>query len=60
MEATYELTLRVFTFRDACEERARQSEGKTFRKVSDAELKELTNEATAPCSASAEHSTLAV
>ena len=45
VEATYELTLRVFAFRDACEERARQSEGKTFRRVSDAELEELTNQA---------------
>ena len=45
VEATYELTLRVFAFRDAREERARQSEGKTFRRVSDAELEELTNQA---------------
>ena len=45
VEATYELTLRVFAFRDACEERARQGEGKTFRRVSDAELEELTNQA---------------
>lgn len=45
VEATYELTLRVFAFRDACEERARQSEGKPSRKVSDAELEELTNQA---------------
>jgi hypothetical protein len=45
VEATYELTLRVFAFRDACEERARQGEGETFRRVSDAELEELTNQA---------------
>jgi hypothetical protein len=45
VEATYELTLRVFAFRDACEERARQSEDKTFRRVSDAELEELTKQA---------------
>jgi hypothetical protein len=45
VEATHELTQRVFAFRDACEERVRQSEGKTFRKISDAELKEATNEA---------------
>jgi hypothetical protein len=32
VEATYELRLRVFAFRDAYEERARQSEGKRFRK----------------------------
>ena len=44
VEATYELTLRVFAFRDVCEERARQSEGKTFRRVSDAELGDLTNQ----------------
>jgi hypothetical protein len=45
VEATYELTLHVFALRDAYEERARQSEGKRFRRVSDAELEELTNQA---------------
>lgn len=45
VEATYELTLRIFAFRDAYEERARQSEAKAFRTVSDAELEELTDEA---------------
>jgi len=44
VEATYELTLRVFAFRDVCEARVRQSEGKAFRRVSDTELEDLTNQ----------------
>jgi hypothetical protein len=42
--ATYELTLRVHAFRDVCEELAKQSEGKDFREISDAELEEVSDQ----------------
>jgi hypothetical protein len=42
--ATYELTLRVYAFRDVNEELMKESEGKEFRKVSDAELDEVSEQ----------------
>jgi len=42
--ATHELTLRVYAFRDVNEELAKESEGKEFRKISDAELDEVSDQ----------------
>ena len=43
--ATYELTLRVYAFRDVSEELVKESEGKEFRKICDAELDEVSDQA---------------
>jgi hypothetical protein len=43
--ATYELTLRVYAFRNVTEELAKESEGKKFRKISGAEIHEVSDQA---------------
>ncbi len=45
VEATYELTLRIYAFRDVCEELAKESEGKTFRQIPDAEQEDVSHQA---------------
>jgi hypothetical protein len=44
VEATYELTLRIYSFRDVCEELAKQSEGKDFREIPDAQQEEVSDQ----------------